>query len=161
MSNARTWGYGENLREIWDSCPELDRLLWLCLRMAGKDGWPDHRAIVNVACDIADSSVPYLPTVDPSLLHCAATSRKWLDGQATVDDMVGSRIAAYGWAYINAFVWDAPACSSEEDPDASCNAAYAIDSAYGIYAEACKSDRGEDARKNGLNLLRKRLTVHL
>ena len=68
-SEARAWAKGKTLPEVWEQCDRADWLLWLIGRMVGEVGWPDHKAIVSVACDCAELALPYMQPGGKSPSH--------------------------------------------------------------------------------------------
>lgn len=39
---AREWIKGKALGEFWDTCDRADWLFWLCVKTAGRSGWPSE-----------------------------------------------------------------------------------------------------------------------
>ncbi len=101
---ARLWAKEKTLAEIWEQCERTDWLLWLCGHMVGKDGWPDRKAIISIACDCAELVLPYVKAGDDRPRLAIETTRAWICGEATIEqvrtarDAVAAAYAAYAAA---------------------------------------------------------------
>src|SRR5208283_2021730 len=87
-----------SLRHAWKACKRGDWMLWLCGKMAGRDGWPTRQELVLAACDCAELALPPYEKKypdDQNVRDCIETTRKWAHGKATIEDVRSARTAAY------------------------------------------------------------------
>jgi hypothetical protein len=116
-SEAVQWVGDRDLKTAWSECDRGDWMLWLCVKMEGRKGWPTRKQIVIVACDCAELSLPIYEKKYPKdnrPRKAIEIARKWTDGEATIEEV---RSAAYAAA-----------------PDAAYAAAAYAAAAYAAYA---------------------------
>ena len=118
---AREWAKGKSLADVWKQCERGDWLLWLCGRMADKDGWPTRREVVLAACACAETALKYVKAGEERPRIAIETARKWTRGEANLDE-VRAAAAAYA-AYAADAAYAAYAASAAA-------AAYAASAAY-------------------------------
>jgi hypothetical protein len=53
-SDAVEWSSGKSLVKAWETCKRADWMLWLCGRMAGREGWPTQQQFVFCSCRCAE-----------------------------------------------------------------------------------------------------------
>jgi hypothetical protein len=122
-SEAVKWAKGKSLSEVWEQCERGDWLLWLCGRMADKEGWPTRKEVVLAACACAEPALKYVKAGEDRPRIAIETARKWVRGEATLEEV---RTAAYAAAY-------AAAAYAAYAYAAAAYAAYAA-AAYAAYA---------------------------
>lgn len=86
---ALTWlaaGHYPTFADAWNACPKHDWLLWVIGHTMS------HRKIVALACDLAEPSLAY--TSDPRPAACIAVVRRWVRGEATLEEVRAARAAA-------------------------------------------------------------------
>ena len=125
-----------DLPSAWETCERPDWILWLCGRMAGKDGWPTRQQIVLVACEIARGVLYLAREQDHEVCRKAIEAAEaWAHGTGTIVDVLAARCAADAAA--------AAAYAAYAACDAACAAAYA---AYAACDAACAAaDAAADA----------------
>ena len=143
-SPAREWAKGKDLAEIWTTCKRGDWLLWLVGRMVGREGWPDRTAIVLVACDCAELALPFVPQGEDRPRIAIETARKWVRGEATIEEVSQARAAAAADA---AAAYAAAAYAAADAAAAYAAAAYAAAAAAAAaaYAAAAAAAAAADA----------------
>ena len=124
-SSAIQWAKRKSLSKAWQSCKRGDWLLWLAGKMADKPGWPTRKQMVLGACACAETALKYVKPGEDRPRLAIETTRAWVRGEASIDDV---RIAASA-AYAAHFAAYAAAYSAY-------SAAYAADAAYAAYAAA-------------------------
>lgn len=65
--------------DAWNACPEHEWMCWLLGRTM------PHREIVALACDLAEPALVH--TTDPHPAACIAVVRRWLRGEATIEEV--------------------------------------------------------------------------
>ena len=116
---AVKWAKDHKWPDAWQKCERGDWMLWLCGAMQGKEGWPPRQQIVLVACDCVELVLPIFEKKYPDdkrVRECLETTRKWANGEATIEDVRKARAAACA------------ACAAAYTADAA-DAAYAADAA--------------------------------
>lgn len=83
---AREWVGKKTLAAAWKTCPRGDWMIWLSAK-AGVD----RRLIVEAACRCAESALGLVSEGDERPINAIATARRWICGEATLDEV---RIAA-------------------------------------------------------------------
>jgi hypothetical protein len=92
----------KTLRAAWKVCEQGDWMLWLCANMDGKKGWPTRQQTVLVACDCAELALPIYEKKYPNdkrVRECIEVTRKWANGEATIEEVRQARSAASAAAY--------------------------------------------------------------
>ena len=175
---AVEWAKGHKWPDAWQKCERGDWMLWLCGAMQGKEGWPPRQQIVLVACDCAELVLPIFEKKYPDdkrVRECLETTRKWANGEATIEDVHKARAAtadatadATAYAAAAAYAADAAAAAAaaaayaayaadaaDATADATAYAAYAT-AAAAAYAAACAP---QDIQNTCAEFCRQRLTV--
>lgn len=157
-SEARKWASGKSLAVVWKTCKRGDWLLWLCGKMADKEGWPTHKEVVLATCDCAELSLKYVPAGEERPRKCIEVVRAWAAGNATLDEVKSARhaadaAAAYAYAYAAA---DAAAAYAVDD--AAADAAVYADAAYSA-ADADAAVARTKTLAKCATLIRKRLKI--
>ena len=157
-SPARDWAKGKTLEQIWITCERADWLLWLIGKMCGKKGWPDRKAIVLVACDCAELALPYVEIGDNRPRCAIETARKWVRGDATIDEVkIAANAAANAAAYAAAYAAYAAAYVAYAAAYAAADAARsAVDAAYADFAATDAASK--EIRDKVLTIVREKLT---
>lgn len=104
-TEAVEWAKGHKWPDAWQKCERGDWMLWLCGAMQGKEGWSPRQQIVLVACDCAELVLPIFEKKYPDnkrVRECLETTRKWANGEATIEDVRKARAAAAAYAYAAA-----------------------------------------------------------
>src|SRR5271154_5536938 len=94
---AVEWVGDRQLSTAWSECERGDWMLWLCARMIGEEGWPTHQEIVRASCDCAELVLPIFEKKYPEdkrVRECIEVTRKWANGEASVEDVGKARAAA-------------------------------------------------------------------
>ncbi len=87
------WAKGKSLPVVWEQCPRVDWLIWLCGKMAGSEGWPTTEAIV-VAVRALNN---YSPRFE--LQKAIEISNYWKLGRASLEELcdeIETAVTAYG-----------------------------------------------------------------
>jgi len=125
-SEAVQWVGDRDLKTAWSECDRGDWMLWLCVKMEGRKGWPTRKQIVIVACDCAELSLPIYEKKYPKdnrPRKAIEIARKWTDGEATIEEVRSAAYAAYAAADEAAYAaYDAAYAAAA---DAAYDAAYA------------------------------------
>jgi hypothetical protein len=134
--DVRKWAEGKALAQVWAECHRGDWLLWLCGKMADKEGWPTREELVVAACACAERSLKYVRTGEERPRIAIETARRWAQGQAKISEVRAAADAAYSAAYADAAdAAYAAYAAYAADAAAYADAAYA-DAAYAAYADA-------------------------
>ena len=96
-NQAREWAKGKSLAEVWKTCRRGDWMLWL----AAKYGDVPLKTIVAIACDCAEPALAF--TTDPRPAATIAVVRRWLKGEATIEEARAAADAAYAAANAAAY----------------------------------------------------------
>ncbi len=148
------------LADVWDKCERGDWMLWMLRRREGVE----HKLLVTLAVTCAEHVLPIFEKLHPKKTAprvCLATIRRWLDGKATLDEVIEARRAAssYAAAYAAAYAayaayaaayaaYAAYAAAYAAYAAAYAAAAYAAAaSSYAAYAAAEKKWQAEEIRK--------------
>ena len=91
---ASEWAGGKDLKTVWETCERGDWLLWLCVRMIGKEGWPSRQDVVLAACDCAEPALRYVRVGEDRPRKAIETARAWARGEATIEEVRETRRAA-------------------------------------------------------------------
>lgn len=124
----------ETLKEAWAVCERGDWMLWI----AAKAGLCTRKELVFAACQCARLALPY--SKSESVLRCIEVTEAWTRDEATIDEVIEARNAAY------------TAADDDASYAAATAAAAAYDFAYDSDAAAYAADAFDDdaARKNTL-----------
>jgi len=133
------WAADKPLQEAWETCHRGDWMLWAAEKVS-----VDRKLLVAAACDCAELALPYVPSDEDRPRIAIETARKWLRGEATLEEVRAAAYAssAYDAAYA-AYAYAAYADSA---------AAYAAASDF-AYAAARKKIRLK-ILNYGINLLK-------
>jgi hypothetical protein len=156
---AVSWAYGMELAEAWEKCERADWMLWLCGRMEGKEGWPNRKQIVLVACKIAEDVLPIYEKKYPDdkrVRQCIETVVKWCNGEATIKEVLNARAAAAS-AYT-AYAYYAYYASAAYAAYAATAAATAATSAASASAASASAVR-QQKLKQYADLIRQELKI--
>jgi hypothetical protein len=153
-SPAKEWAKGKDLATVWATCERGDWMLWLLEKMAEKPGWLTRKQVVGIACDCAETALKYVKPDETRPAECIAAVRKWIAGEATIEDVRKARRASAYAAYAAAAAAAAAAYAADAAYDA---AAYAATAAtYAAYAAdayaAADADAAAYARKTAFKL---------
>lgn len=74
-------------QEIWDNCPRGDWMLWL----AGRCPSVERKTLVRCAVACARPALKY--TTDPRVAACLDTVDRWLEDEATIEEVREARKA--------------------------------------------------------------------
>ncbi len=149
---AIDWLGTRDLALAWYECERGDWMIW-GLRTLGCD---DRKTWCNIAADCAERVLPIYEARDPGDTRprvAIETLRKWLAGEATLDQVraaaaVAAAAAAADAAYAAAYADDAAVA-------AAAAAAYAAYAAYADDAAACADDARLIERKAQADIVRK------
>src|SRR5271166_325417 len=132
---AKEWALGKDLKTVWETCERGDWLLWLCGRMAGKEGWPSQQDVVLAACDCAETALQYVRVGEDRPRKCIETVRAWVRGEANIDDVLEARSSAAVYAASSVYAAAYAACAAYAAVYAADAAVYAACAAYAaVYA---------------------------
>jgi hypothetical protein len=158
---AKVFASGKSLQEAWDRCENPSWLFWLGFRVCRRPGWVDDKALILAACDCAETAFPFV--TDP--LHrpqkCVEVTRRYVAGNATRDELLEARSAAYAatdaaYAAAAATAYAAADAAADAADAAAADAATADAAAYAAaYAAAAR----KDANRKLCDLIRKRIPV--
>lgn len=87
---ASVWAEGKSLAEVWSTCHRGDWMLWLIARY----GDVSHKALVAIACDCAEPTLSFIPSVEHRPAECLATVRRWLKDETTIEEVKKAAQAA-------------------------------------------------------------------
>jgi hypothetical protein len=154
-SDAVAWAEGKSLSVAWRTCQRGDWLLWLACRAN-----VDRKLIVRATCDVAKTTLKYIPAGELRPAKAIDTALAWCAGQATLAEVRQSAAAAYAAAAYAAYAADAAdaaaAAAADAADAAAAYAAYAADAdaadAAAAYAAAAYAAYAADAaRKKSLH----------
>src|SRR5262245_35150456 len=120
-SDARNWAKGKSLTEAWDQCENPRWMLWLL----GKTK-KSRKVVVTIAVEFAES-VAHHAAKYPAVAECIAVTKKWIAGDATIEEVRKARAAAaaaYAAAYAAAAAAAAAAAYAAAAAAADAAAAY-------------------------------------
>ncbi len=124
---ASVWAEGKSLAEVWSTCHRGDWMLWLIARY----GDVSHKALVAIACDCAEPTLSFIPSVEHRPAECLATVRRWLKDETTIEEV--KKAAQAAWA---AAAWAAAAAQAAWAAQAAAWAAWAAQAAAWAAQEA-------------------------
>jgi hypothetical protein len=97
--DAVSWSVEQaDLKTAWVACDRADWMLWLCDKMADKPRWPTRKQVVFAACQCARTSLRFVPQGDLRPLQCIETVEAWTRDEATIEQVLEARRAAYAAA---------------------------------------------------------------
>ena len=143
------------LNEAWEKCERAEWMLWLVGKMADKPNWPTRKDVILAACACAETALKYVPKGELRPGKCIETVRRYVRGEATLEELVGARrAAAAAYAAAAAAYAAADAAAAAADAYAAADAAayaaaYAAADAYAADAMKIK------ILKYGLKLITK------
>ncbi len=88
-SEAREFVSGKSLRESWESCTNSSWMLWLLGRSA-----VNKKVIATIAVEFAEMSVDNAKDY-PAVAECIAVTKRYLAGDATAEELLAARSAAW------------------------------------------------------------------
>ena len=97
-NEAIAFANGKELAEAWATCERPDWMMWLCVKMMRKRGWPTHQQVVLCACDCAETVLPIFEGKYPKDSRprtAIETARKWVNGEASLEEVRDAANAAY------------------------------------------------------------------
>jgi hypothetical protein len=115
--DVRKWAEGKALAQVWAECHRGDWLLWLCGKMADKEGWPTREELVVAACACAERSLKYVRTGEERPRIAIETARRWAQGQAKISEVRAAAYAAYAAAAYAAYADAARLTSLKESAE--------------------------------------------
>ena len=125
---AKLWAKGKDLAEIWSTCERGDWMLWLLGNMQDKPGWLTHKQVTSIVCDCVEPALKYVKPGETRPAECLAVVRKWIKGEATIEEVEKAKEAAYA-AAANAFY-------AASDAAYAAAVAYAADAAVAAASDA-------------------------
>ena len=105
----------KTMAEVWDACPEVDWLLWICRKV---DRMPDDRTLRLFAIwcarntPLGDGRVTGDLLTDPRSLAALEVAERYAHGQATDEELAAARAAAATVAASAAYAASAYAASA-------------------------------------------------
>ena len=149
-SEAVEWVDNKYLDQAWSECERADWMFWL----AGRANI-GHKTIVACACDIAETTLKYVPEGEPRPAEAIRVTSAWLKGEASIEEVGEAANAVY---VADAYAADAYAyAASAATVTATASAAYASASANAAYAAARATNDGADLT----NILRQHITYEM
>jgi hypothetical protein len=94
--DALAWLRTENhptLNAAWAACPRGDWMLWLAGRCT-TPGSAEHRAVVAAAADCAAEVLGYIPPGEERPRFAIETARRWVRGEATIEECYTAHLDA-------------------------------------------------------------------
>ena len=134
--DAREWAKGKSFADVWNTCERGDWLLWLLAKMKDKPGWATHKQIVSAACDCAELSLKYVEVGEERPRVAIETARKWVRGEATLEEVKKAARKADRSAYDAAHAAHAADRSAYDAAHAAHAASHAASAACAAYAAA-------------------------
>ena len=135
----------------WNDCERGDWMLWL----AGRSG-VDRKIVVFAACQCARLALKYVTKGEGRPLRCIETTEAWTRGDATLEEVLAARRAAY--ASADAAAYDAAAYAayaSAASADAAAYDAAAYDAAASATYDSAASAASASADATRTKTLRK------
>ena len=119
-------------QSAWDNSVRGDWMLWLVGKTSGKPMSVKRKNLVLCACECARLALKYVPKGEDRPLKCIETAEAWARGDASYDDLIKARRAAYdATASASAsFASYASYAASYAAYEAASYAAYAASAAY-------------------------------
>jgi hypothetical protein len=122
------------LQMAYEQCQRADWMLWLFGKMADKTGWLTRKQVVLLACDCAETALKYVPNDENRPRLAIEAARKWVRGEATLQEVkdAAAHAAIYAAAYAAAHATYAAAhavYAADAAAHAATYAAYAADAA--------------------------------
>lgn len=106
--DAVAWCHTQSTYEIaWATCERADWLLWLAGRLCPGLGTPEHHALVLAACDCAETALVHVPAGEDRPRLAIETTRAWVRGEATIDDVRAAQASAAQARAAWAASWEA------------------------------------------------------
>jgi hypothetical protein len=128
---AMNWLGDRDSAKMWAECERPDWLIW----------WAGHtvprQELVLAACDCAETALRYVPKGEDRPRLAIETARRWARGEATVEEVRASDVAALAAACNAGY---AVATAAYADADAACAAYAAADAARAADAAARAAD---------------------
>lgn len=140
---AIDWLGDRDLETAWRECERADWMLWLSDKIA-----VDKKLVVLSGVRCGETSLKYVPKGEKRPLLAYKTTRRWLRGEATTQEV---NVAA--WAVADAAA-DAAAWAAWAAADEAANVANAANAAY----EAVNAARNK-ARKEMSEIVRKTIPL--
>ena len=101
-SAAVRWAHGKDLHSVWTTCYRGDWLLWLAGKMADEPGWPTRKQVVLAACACAETALHFVKPGEDRPRLAIETTRAWVRGEASIEDVRRARAAAAAYAAADA-----------------------------------------------------------
>lgn len=125
-------------QEFWDTCERGDWMLWVVKNKYPGVGWPDHKTLVLISCQIARSVLKFVKAGEDSPRLAIEAAERWAEnpteGNRTAADAAGDAAnAAYAYAAAAAAANAAYAAA-----DAANAAAHAANAAAHAAADAAE-----------------------
>jgi len=105
--DAKLWSAGKTLSQAWQECQRADWMLWLLGRSQ-----INKKIIATIAVECAESCAHNAKDY-PAVAECIAVVKRFLAGEATQDELLAARSAAWAaaelaaWAAARAAAWGA------------------------------------------------------
>ena len=94
---AKQWAAGKTLSQAWVECNRPDWMLWLLGRSS-----INKKTIATIAVEFAESCAHNAKDY-PAVAECIAVVKRFLAGEATQDELLAARSAAWGAAELAAW----------------------------------------------------------
>ena len=94
---AKQWAAGKTLSQAWQECQRADWMLWLLGRSP-----INKKTIATIAVEFAESCAHNAKDY-PAVAECIAVVKRFLAGEATQDELLAARSAAWGAAELAAW----------------------------------------------------------
>ena len=113
-SGAKEWiaDNGLGFKQAWETCQRPDWMLWLVGQMCGRKRWPDRKAIVLLACDMAETVLHLVPEGEDRPWLAIEAARNWCAGTAAIEEVRRAADAAYAAADAAAAAYAAYAAAA-------------------------------------------------
>ena len=97
--DAKLWSAGKTLSQAWQECQRADWMLWLLGRSQ-----INKKIIATIAVECAEACAHNAKDY-PAVAECIAVVKRFLAGEATQDELLAARSAA--WAAAELAAWAA------------------------------------------------------
>ena len=146
-SDAVEWVGNRTAQKAWDECKKGNWMLWLINNSKLKVTLAIRKKLVLCACDIAETSLKYLPKDEKRPAEALRVARAWVKGEKTIEEVKTAAKAANAANAANAAYAAANAVYA---------AAYAVNAAYATYAanaaaKAANAANAANAAANAAN----------
>ncbi|HDY66587.1 hypothetical protein LCGC14_2658060 [marine sediment metagenome] len=88
----------DNRQQAWNDCGRGDWMLWLLGKQSGPPEGKKRKLLVLACCECAKLSLKYVKKGEKKPLIAIETAEKWVNGEATINEVR----TAYAYAYASA-----------------------------------------------------------